>query len=312
MWTAPLAASLRTLRYWPTWLFVGILRGLMGLPLKYRLRVGRTLGRLFSYISPRRRHIAAVNIELCFPELSPPERRGLLGRHFQAIGMGTVETAMTWFASDDELRALGRVEGLEHIREAQAKGNGVIMLCGHFTYMELITHMLGLYTPLGAVYRPMKNPVFDAFIRRARESRSAWIISREQPLAMLRSLRANQAIAYMPDQDYGLRYGTFVPFFGVPAATITTTSRFARTTGALVVPYVGRRLENGGGYVVTVLPALEGFPSGDDEADARRINALIEDQVRLAPEQYLWVHRRFKNRPEGVSDPYPRRLDWEP
>jgi Kdo2-lipid IVA lauroyltransferase/acyltransferase len=254
--------------------------------------------------------VAAANIELCFPGLDALAKRRLLALHLESVGLGMVETAMTWFRSDRELRELCHVEGLEHIERARRGGRGVILLTGHFTTMELALHGLGVHVPLHGMYRPLKNAVFEHLVTRTRAARAAGMFTREDPRAMLRALRDNAAVCYAPDQNYGRRHSVFVPFFGVPTATITTTARMARASRAPVIPYLPRRLPVDGGYLVEVGPALEDFPSGDDEADARRINALIEDGVRRAPEQYLWMHRRFKVRPEGMPDPYQGTVAW--
>lgn len=297
-------------RHWPVWLGLGMLRVLVALPLPLQVRIGGALGRALGRLVGRRRQVAAANIELCFPQLSTNEKRRLLRAHLAALGQGLIELAMTWWAGDARLRRLSRVEGLENLAAALAQGRGVILLTGHFTCMEIASHMLALRAPYHAMYRRQSMALVDALVRRARESRSPRVFVREDPRSMIRSLREGAAVWYAPDQNYGAQHAVFVDFFGVPAATITTTSRFARSTGAAVVPYFPRRLPGAQGYVIEVLPALEGFPSGDDAADTRRINALLETQIAKAPEQYLWAHRRFKTRPPDMPDPYRSRPDW--
>ena len=224
-------------------------------------------------------------------------------RHIQALGMALPETAMSWWAPNERLAAMADVRGVEHLQEALARGRGVILMTGHFTTMELAAHILFQHVEFDAMYRPMKNRLMDAVVERARKVRGNTVFRRDDPRAMLRSLKQGHAVWYGPDQDYGRRHSVFARFFGVSAATITSTARFAAMTGAAVVPFFPQRLPEGR-YRIEVLPALEGFPSGDAVADAQRVNDLIESRVLEAPEQYLWIHRRFKTRPEGEGSVY--------
>ncbi len=298
-------------RHWPAWAAVGLLRSVAALPFKQQLALGRWFGRWSGRLVPRRQQVAAVNIDLCFPELADTDKRALLWRHLESLGIGAIETALTWWASDDYLRYYSDVYGAEHFRAAQARGRGVILLSGHFTCMELASHMMGMHFTFSAMYRPQAVAVFDAYMKRARTGRRTnQVFARNDPRAMIRSLRANEGVWYAVDQDTRRKDAVFAPFFGVPAATVTATSRLARATGAAVVPFFPRRLPGAQGYQVQVLPALEDFPSDDLVADTARINTLLETYVRQAPEQYLWVHRRFKTRPPGESPVYGYKPAW--
>jgi KDO2-lipid IV(A) lauroyltransferase len=292
-------------RYWPVWLGLGLMKGMAALPFRWQLVAGRRIGRLLGKIAQRRRRIAAINLELCFPELSPAERTALLEQHFAALGIGLFETAMAWWAPDEKLRDLARVVGAEHLEQALARGNGVILLTGHFTTLELGARFITWRQPFHAMYRSHKNPLYETVMRRERERRSRFPpLPHEDLRGLLRAFRKGRAVWYAPDQNHGRRNSVFVPFFGIPACTITATSRLAALSGAAVVPYFPKRLPGGSGYEVVILPALENFPSEDVVADTRRINELLEQYVRLAPEQYLWVHRRFKTRPPGSAGVY--------
>jgi KDO2-lipid IV(A) lauroyltransferase len=290
-------------RYWGTWLGLGLLRAIHALPWRWQLAAGRGIARGFGWLLRSRARIADRNLELCLPELSEAERAGLVRRHIQALGMALPETAMSWWASNARLASMAEVRGVGYFREAMARGKGVILLTGHFTTMELAAHMLFQHAEFDAMYRPMKNRLMDAVVERARKIRGNTVFRRDDPRAMLRCLKRGHAVWYGPDQDYGRRHSVFARFFGVTAATITSTARFAGMTGAAVVPFFPRRLPDGR-YRIDVLPALEAFPSGDALADAQRINDLIESWARQVPEQYLWIHRRFKTRPEGESGIY--------
>lgn len=275
------------------------------LPFRWQLTTGRCIGYWLGKLARRRRRIAAVNLELCFPELSVSQRRALLDQHFVALGIGLFETALAWWGSDEKLRELARVEGVEHLERALARGKGVILLTGHFTMLELGARFITWHQPFHALYRPHKNLLYETVMRRERQHRSRLPpLPREDLRSLLRAFKKGQAVWYAPDQNHGVRNSVFVPFFGVPACTITATARLAALSGAAVVPYFPKRLPGMAGYEVTILPALENFPSDDIIADTRRINELLERHVRQAPEQYLWVHRRFKTQPPGSPSVY--------
>lgn len=290
-------------RFWPSWAGLGILRLLSLLPFTVQLGIGRLLGRLARQLLSRRVHIARTNIKLCFPDMSQERQEQLLRDHFSAIGMGVFETALSWWGSDEELKSLVEIEGIEHVRNTLESGKGVLMVTGHFSMMELTGHMLGLFNPTGAMYRPMKNPLMDLLLLRARRRRLSPVFQRDDIRRMTRCLRNGEAVFYAYDQNYGLDHALFIPFFGVPAATITTTSRFAAMGRARVIPYFPRRHADGR-YTIRVHPPLDNFPSGEEEQDTRKLNALLEQAVLEAPEQYFWIHRRFKTRPEGEPSLY--------
>lgn len=264
------------------------------------------LGNALRMLLKRRRTIAWTNLRLCFPELSDAERLALLKEHFESLGMGAVETAMCWWTPAERLHRLAHVDGLENLHRALEDGKGVILLSAHFTTTEIGARLLHLYIPFHASYRRHNNPLFETVMRRAREAHCQTAIPRGDIRAFLRSLKRNVPVWYAPDQNAGRRHDiVFAPFFGIPAATITATSRLARMSGAAVVPYFPQRLAGGKGYKIAVLPALDDFPGSDMQRDTRRINQIIEDAVQRAPAQYLWVHRRFKTRPEGEASLYP-------
>jgi KDO2-lipid IV(A) lauroyltransferase len=294
-------------RYWPVGLGLGLMKLMAALPFRWQLATGDWIGRLLGKVARRRRQIAAINLELCFPELSPTERAALLDAHFAALGIGLFEIAMAWWMPDEKLRNLAQVAGTEHFEQALARGKGVILLTGHFTTLDLGARFMTQQQPFHAMYRPHKNPLYESAQRRQREWRCQLPPLRHEDLrGLLRAFKRGRAVWYAPDQNHGLRNSVFVPFFGIPTCTITATSRLAELSGAAVVPYFPRRLPGAAGYEITILPALENFPSGDVLADATRINALLEQYIRRAPEQYLWVHRRFKTRPPGSPGVYPR------
>ena len=293
-------------RYWLLWLGLGVLWLVVQLPYAVLLKLGRALGALMLLAAKSRRQIAARNLELCFPELSAGERERLLRENFASSGIAFFEMAMSWWWPRARLARLAHIEGLEHLQAAQREGQGVILMSLHFTTLEIGAALLGQRHTIDGMYREHKNPLFDYIQRHGRERHNldASAIEREDVRAMLKVLRAGRAIWYAPDQDYGRKQSIFVPLFGVPAATVTATSKFARLGKARVVPFTQQRLADGSGYRLTLHPPLADFPGDSEEADCLRINQWIEQAVRQCPEQYLWAHRRFKTRPEGAPKLY--------
>lgn len=293
-------------RFWPLWLGLGLLWLLVQLPYPLLLRLGRLVGAVMYRAAGSRRAIARRNLELSFPELEPEQRERLLRENFASTGIALFEMAMSWWWPQPRLQRLAHIEGLEHLRQAQAEGQGVILMALHFTTLEIGAALLGQHHTIDGMYREHKNPVFDFVQRRGRERHNpdATAIEREDVRAMLKVLRAGRAIWYAPDQDYGRKQSLFVPLFGVQAATVTATTKFARLGRARVVPFTQERLADGSGYRLMIHPPLEDFPGESDEADCLRINRWVETSVRANPEQYLWAHRRFKTRPVGEPSLY--------
>lgn len=273
----------------------GVLRGL-----------GFGLGTLLWVTAKRRRHIADRNLKACFPDWSDEKRQRIMRKHFTSLGMAFFETGVSWFAPRWRIRRWHHIEGLEHIQQAQANGQGVILLGLHMTTLDIGGAFLGCHCDIGAMYRPNKNPVYDyvQLARRQRYSANTDIIHRNDLRTTVKTLKRGRIVWYAPDQDYGVKRGVFAPFFNVPAATITTTSKLAALSKAAVIPFYQVRLPGSQGYKVVIQPPLSDFPSGDDLADATCINHVFEGFVEQYPEQYLWVHRRFKNRPEGTTPIY--------
>lgn len=291
-------------RHWPSWFAVGLLRLIALLPHPLIMGIGHAIGLLVYAFALRRRQIAEINLQLCMPGLDAAQRGTLLREHFISIGKGMVEVSMAWWWPQERLERLLRTEGLEHLPGADEK-QGTIFLTAHFTSMELAGRYLAHHTSGHAMYRRNENPVIQALIERHRGQFAQGIIERNDTRSMIRALKAGDLVWLAPDQNFGHKGKVFVDFMGVPAATHTATSRFARATGARVVPGVVLRERNG--YRLLVEPALEDFPSEDARHDAQRINDIFANWVHRAPEQYNWIHRRFKTRPDGGPPPYPAR-----
>ncbi|HMM44567.1 MAG TPA: LpxL/LpxP family Kdo(2)-lipid IV(A) lauroyl/palmitoleoyl acyltransferase [Candidatus Macondimonas sp.] len=293
-------------RHWPTWILMGVLWLIAQTPYRIQLATGRALGRLAYHAIRRRRHVAERNLALCFPELSPSERRTLLRRHFESLGMGIVELPMSWWAPAGAIDRRLTLEGLEHLQAVQARGQGAILLSGHFTSIDICGRLFAPHADVDILFRPQDNPVIEHFLGGHRKRRFRHAIERHDIRAMVRALRQGRTIWYAPDQNYRGRNSALVPFFGHPAPTNTGTTRLARMTGAAVLPfYMERRLETGQ-YLIRIDPPLDDFPSDDPVADTARQNRILEAQIRCCPEQYLWVHERFKKRPAPLPDVYAR------
>lgn len=287
-------------RYWATWAGLSVMRAMELLPFPVQRRVGSALGRLIRRLPLAYVRIARRNIELCMPALSPQGHAELLDRHCESLGVALCETANTWWSSDRRVHQLAEVQGLENLHAALAKGRGAIMIGGHFTTIEIATRILGTVVPLNVVYRPTKNALLS-HIMFTSFSRHGKPIAHDDIRTMIRALKKNEAVWYAPDQSYRNKGAAMVHFFGIPAATTTATSRLARISGAAVLTYFPERLPGNAGYRVVIGPALENFPGADSVSDAERFNRLLEAQIRRVPEQYLWVHRRFK----GLGADYP-------
>jgi KDO2-lipid IV(A) lauroyltransferase len=287
-------------KYWITWLGLAVMRGLELLPFSAQRLVGGALGTVLRYLPLTFPRIARRNIALCLPELSEQERANLLERHFRSLGIALCETADTWWSSDSRLNKIADVQGLHYLQAALAQGRGAILVGGHFTTIEISTRILGTVLPLNVVYRPMKNELLSHIMYKS-FCRHGNPIPKDDIRAMVRALKRNEAVWFAPDQSYRNKGAAMVKFFGIPAASNTATCRLARISGAVVMTYFGERLPGNGGYRVVIGPPFENFPSADPVADIERYHRLLEAQVRRVPEQYLWVHRRFK----GLSTDYP-------
>jgi len=274
------------------------------LPLRLLAAIGKGFGTLLYALGRERRRVCLINLARCLPELSAAEREALARRHFQAFARTFLERAILWWASPARIRELVRIEGMEHFEAL--RGRPLILLAPHFVGLDMGAARLLMDFGLVSIFARQKNKVFDTvlYAGRMRFGRLT-LLSRQQGVRpALRAMQAGLPFYYLPDMDYGHRDTIFIPFFGVDAATITGVSRLARLARARVLPCITRMLPGGEGYVLRFLPAWEDYPGASIEADTRRMNAFIEEQVRQMPEQYLWVHKRFKTRPPGEPSWY--------
>jgi KDO2-lipid IV(A) lauroyltransferase len=272
------------------------------LPLPLLALLGRTFGCLLYVFGRSRRRVTLTNLRLCFPEMPETERRALACRHFQAFGRSFLERGLLWWASAERIRRIVRIEGMEHIEALQ--GCPVILLVPHFVGLDMGWTRLTLELNMVSIYANQKNLLFNAALYqgRMRFGDSLLLSRQEGTRRALKAMKEGMPFYYLPDMDYGQRDTIFVPFFGFPAATITGLSRLARMADAAVLPVIARMDEDG--YTVTIGAPWQGYPSASIEDDTRRMNAFIEAEVLKMPEQYFWLHKRFKTRPPGEKGVY--------
>lgn len=271
------------------------------LPWSAQRALAGALGWVAFHLVRVRRDVVEANLRICFPELDDAGRRRLARRHYQSLALGILEVARCWWRDPAALPP-HRIEGLELLRAAAAKGKGVLLVSGHFTTLEITGRMLTLAHPIACLYRDPNNPVLAAHLRAHRSAWATRAIEMRDLKGLLGALRAGEIVWYAPDQGKRTAQSELLPFFGEPCITNTSTPRLAEMTGAEVLTFHARR-EADGSYVLELATAPEGIPSGDPAADTVRLVRELEAAVRAAPEQYLWVHRRFKAR-EGMKDPY--------
>ncbi|MBY0579766.1 MAG: lipid A biosynthesis acyltransferase [Burkholderiales bacterium] len=274
------------------------------LPLPMLAVFGEMLGMLLYFLGKERRRVARINLRLCFPSMNDRERESLVRGHFRALGRSFLEHGLLWWSSMSRIRRLIRIEGIENWEAVSNRP--VIWLAPHFVGLDMGGVRLSCDYPAVSVYSHQKNPKFDEMLLHGRKRfGTSTLLSRQQGLRpVIRAMKQGLPFYYLPDMDFGIRDGSFVPFFGVKAATVNGLSRLASMTGAAVVPSVTRQLPWGQGYEIRFYPAWQDFPTEDVEADTRRMNAFIEERILDMPEQYYWLHKRFKTRPEGETSFY--------
>lgn len=285
---------------------VAVLWLLHWLPLSALAPLGEAFGGLLYRVARRRRHIVDTNLRLCFPELDDTARHALARRHFQALGRSLLERSLLWWAPRSRIERLVRFDGDGRVRELLAAGRPVILLAPHFVGLDMGGTRVTMAFDIVSIYARQKNPVFDRWLLHGRSRfGNQLLLAREDGVrATVKAMKAGRPFYYLPDMDYRRKDSIFVPFFGVPAATITGLSRLARLADAAVVPCVTRMLPGGQGYRVEFGEPWADFPTADVEADTARMNRWVETVIRGMPEQYYWVHRRFKTRPAGEPRPY--------
>jgi KDO2-lipid IV(A) lauroyltransferase len=291
-------------RYWYAWPVLALMVVVSWLPSRVLWVMGSALGRLYCWLPSPSRRIATRNIELCFPDMAPRDRRRLVQSHFRLSGFALLSLGVTWFAPRWRVERFITIRGLEQIQNAYGSGKNVVLLAPHFIGLDMGGVRLSAEQNYVSMYRKARDPLLEyCFQRRTRFG--AILVDRLASLkSLIRHIREGRPFYYLPDQDMGERSSVFIPFFGIPAATVTALSRIAETTNAVVIPCITRILPRGQGYEVLLHPPLDAFPTQDPIADARRMNGEIEKWVREIPDQYMWSFRRFKTRPNNEPSLY--------
>lgn len=293
-------------RYWPVWFAIGLLRLVCTLPFPAGLAVGRVTGRLLHRLMKSRRRVTEINIGICFPELDGKAQADLVREVFENNTIGFIETGWAYWGDKAFFHSITDYRGFELLDDALSQGNGVILLGGHYSPLDLSGMLFSKCgAPCSTLYRQHNNPMLDWFFASGRATFST-PIERRKTRQMLRAMRNNHCIWYGPDQDLGYKGAVFVPFFGHSAATTTATTKMHEINGSPLLVLSCRRKEDNSGYIMQ-METLPGFPSGDTTEDARLVNAAIEQAIRRAPGQYMWVHKRFKTQPDGQRKLYRRK-----
>jgi len=290
--------SFRAPRYWGVWLLIGILNGVAKLPWNVQVQSARALGCFLLLAAKRRRKIVETNLRLCFPEWDKDEQKEKVKEVFFHNALGFIEAANAYHSDPKSLQKRVTIRGIEHLKAAQAQGRGVLLIGAHYSHLDLGGALVSLVTPVSAIYRPNDNALMNRYIIKGRLSFMKAVIKRTDMRGIVKALKKNEVVWYPPDQDYGKEHAVYAPFFGVTAATITATSRLVKFNKSPVVMLSYNR-DNNGHYHLEFSPAPELFPSGDDHTDATLINSALEENIRKAPTQYMWTHRRFKNQPDN-------------
>lgn len=281
-------------KFWPLWIGIGLAKIIAHLPLKVQYFLGSMFGTIAYYGMRERRYVTEKNIEACFPELSSAEQKQLVKRSFRSNGIGLMEALRSWFRDPASLKDKVEYIGGEHLDAALAKGKGVILLGGHYSTLDMAGSLTTLFFKADVLQRDHRNPLFNTFMTRSRLKWYGEVLHKYDLRGMIKSLKKNHIVWYATDQDYGRKNTVFAPFFDVSCSTLPSTSRIAKMSGAAVVPFSHIRKPGNDGYQIVIHEALENFPGDTIEADASRLNKILEDAIRKAPEQYLWMHRRFK------------------
>lgn len=292
-------------RHWGTWAGLGLLWLLVQLPYPILSRLGESLGQLARPFLKRRECIARRNLELCFPTMNDELREAMIAKNFMSLGMALFETGMAWFWSDKRVRRWFDVEGYQHLVAAQAHQRGVMVVGVHFMSLELGGRVMGLCQPMMATYRPHNSELMEWVQTRGRMRSNKSMIDRRNLKGLVSELKKGEAVWFAPDQDYGSKGSTFAPFFSVPnAATTNGTYVLSRLSGASMLTVTMVRKADRSGYLLHIGQAMTDYPAKNEHEAASYMNRVIEREILRAPEQYLWIHRRFKTRPPGDASLY--------
>lgn len=292
-------------KFWGYWLLLGLFWVLVQLPWSWRRAIGASIGRVAFHLVKRRQFVVKTNLKIAFPDLSDAARKKLELRCAESVGQGFLEIGMGWFWSDKRLKKIsymtGDAKAIALIKNPEVP---LVLVGSHSTLLELGVRLLGIYTNSAGMYRPLKNLFFERWIKYQRSRAATHLINFKDMRQVLKVLKSGGNIWYALDQDMNRRASVFAPFFGVQTNTVNILPKLRERTGARWVPVFVWREDKTRKYVVKVLPEMVPREGQTDVETATQLNAIYEAEIRLHPEQYFWVHRRFKNRPEGEADLY--------
>ncbi len=301
----PETVRFAAIRYAIVWCAFAWMRGIVYLPFRRQLKLGKLAGLAIRSLAPGRRRVVDMNLRICFPEKSAAERAALAREHFKALGASFIEMAMGWHGPIETIQRLVSIEGIENLETALRRGQGAILFSAHFTAFEFFFPVLAPHcTRLCGMYKSQSNPLMNKVMTKGRSRSFDHLFTKSSVRDMLKELGQNSVVWYAADQSYGHKGSALVPFFDEPAMTNTAITRIAKASGAAVLPYFCRRLPDDSGYVANILEPLPDFPSDDALADTLRFTRLLEEYIRTCPEQYWWIHQRFKGRPDPYPDVY--------
>ena len=289
-------------KFIPTWFLIGFMKLGTKLPFAAQVFIGTGIGRLLYPLLSRFRKIAFINIARCFPDKSSIEVESLVKQNFEAIGISLFETANAYFGKSEKIQKLITIHNEHHLTDALNKKQGVIILAAHFMPLMLGSRALLLKHKVANIYRPQNNALFDEAMRKGFVNNGATMIKTKDTRTMMKTIKSGLPIWYAPDQDLGEKNSVFAPFFNIQTATIAATARLAKTPNTVVIPYFFIRTDKG--YTMSFDAPLTDYPSSDAVDNATRTNQILHDQILKAPEQYLWIHKRFKTRPNGEASFY--------
>ena len=286
---------------WSLFSFIWIIAQL---PYQLLVLIGKGLGKLVKFLLKSRKKVVARNLDICFPEFNPVEKKRLINQHFSELGIMLTQTIKAFFGSTKNIENNSIINGGEHIQSCLDKQQGVLLVAGHFTALDMGGKILCKKYPIAGMYRPHKHPVTEYMVTKSRLKYATKMFKRDELRPIIKHLKAGGILWYAPDQDYRRGQSVFVPFFGKQASTITATHQMARLSKCKVLFFHVQRNKRPPYYTLTISPAMEDFPTKDPIADTTRVNQGIEQMVKKNPAEYLWVHKRFKTAPKGEKNPY--------
>ena len=289
-------------KFYPTWILILLMRIGVFIPFQFQVILGKAIGKLIYPFMKKLRETAYSNISNCFPEKKQPQVTLLVKQHFDAIGISLFETANAYYGSDRKIKKLLSINNKHFFSDALKDEGGIILLCSHFMPLMLGSRALLLENTIANVYRPQNNKLFDKVMVKGYTKNGAVMIKSKDTRSILKAIKNSLPIWYAPDQDLGINNSVFAPLFGIETATASATARLAKKNNTRVIPYSFIRTKHG--YEMSFDKPIKNYPSNDPIKDATTTNRILENQIIKAPEQYLWIHRRFKTRPNGQENFY--------